>query len=235
MSDEDEVRHGEILSPKSVQAEPGQGGGLAVQMPPVVRNMPLSRAILGQLPYWGARRTIDAYRRMVDAGTDSLRTQTNFLEANRNLEAEKGRWENRAAYRQAAMLEADAFLDEQQTRRNGAAISKIQSEQMLTLAREQDEELALIIAKNNQEAERLASERRLEEERQKLHETQGGRSASFHQKMRRMQEAKQNFDEIEAAKKADIEKYRGEENLPEFLSSMYVQMEADLSFDLDEK
>ena len=235
MSEREKPLEGEILGPEKSSRKRPDPDQLVMQLPPDVPGMTLDRAILGKLQYWGARRTIDAYRKMIEAGTQSVQAQAEFLEAGRELIREEARLNKREEYREAARLEADEFLDRQKTRRNAAEVERLTSEHLLAIAREQDEELAKVIAKNNQEAERLRSERALEEERQKLNETQGGRSATFQQRMRRMREAKQNYTELQTAKAEDIEKYGGEENLPEFLQHMYDQIEADLLHQMDEQ
>lgn len=237
MADESKARYGDVLGPDENASVGHQSSGLALRLPPGVRDMSLSRAILGQLPYWGARRTIDAYRQMIEAGLQTVAVQKDFYKATRELEMEKERWQNRDIYREGAKLEALAYLDGVKIQRNAAAAAVEDSEVFLQQAKDRRAamELLRVIEANNREAERLASEREMEEEQQRLDEVRGGRGASFRQKLRRMEEAKQNYAELMEAKAADAVTYGGEENIPEFLIGMYEQMEADLMFTMEGK
>lgn len=235
MSEEDkQVRYGEVLEPHQ-DSRPPKGADLSLQMPARVPGMTLGKALLGQLPYWGAKRTMDAYRRFIESGVEMVEAQTAFYEGSRTLALEKERWKNRDTYREGIRQEAAAFLDGMLEQRNVAEASRIKSEMFLQSAKNEQAaaDVLEMIAENNRQAELFASERKREEAERAAEDARGGQSASFRQKMRAMKSAEQNYAELMEAKAEDIEKYGSEEAFPHFLTAMYQQMEADLGFALD--
>jgi hypothetical protein len=236
MSEEDDkkLRYGEVFEPHQNDAAPG-GPDLSLQMPPSVKGMTLGKALLGQLPYWGAKRTMDAYRRYIESGVEMVEAQKAFYSSSRQLAMEKERWKNRDTYREGIRQEAAAFLDGMLEQRNVAEASRIQSEMFLKAAKNEQaaEEVLEMIAENNRQTQLLESERKREEAERAAEDARGGQSASFRQKMRAMKSAEQNYAELMESKTEDIEKYGGEEKFPAYLVAMYSQLEADLGFGLE--
>ncbi len=228
---------GEILPPETNTAPQETAPcDLALPLPPEATDVTLDRALLGQWRYWGAARTINAYRKMVEAGISSVHAQENFLAARSQLEAEQERWAQRDLARDIVKIGIETQHQKSLVQRSAAATALIDSEVLLEQAKDRKEamELLRIIAANNRETERLRSEVEKEKAQQELEELRGGKPASFNRKLRLLEDAKRNYAEFHAAKEKDIESYGGEDKLPEFLVSMYRQLEADLAFGLEE-
>lgn len=222
---------GEVL-PAETRHRADDRGGIMLQLPPDVEGMGLSKALFGQLPYWGAKRTIDAYRKAVESGVIAIKANQAFYEAKRDLEMEKERWNKRDIYRQAAAEEAEVYLEGVLAARARAGVLRLEAEELLAAAkdRQKAQDLYQQIAENNRQAELRRSERMLEEEEQKLAEVQGGRKGSFKQKMRNMQRAKEEYEELRVERAKAIKEYGSEEDLPEWLVTGFDQLEADLAF-----
>ena len=110
---------GEILG-KDEQWKGRPAMDLPLQMPPGVSGMSLGQALLGQIPYWGVKRSLDAYRKAVESGVQALEVVARYHEAKRHVEMEKARWENRETYRGAAALQlvSDLLHDASTTARH---------------------------------------------------------------------------------------------------------------------
>ena len=88
--------------------DPGELPDLA--LPPNAPQMSLGEALFGVIPYWGVKRTIDAYRRAVNAGASATQAVTALYAAMSDLEVEKERWENVDLLRERARLDIEADL-----------------------------------------------------------------------------------------------------------------------------
>ena len=226
------VLSGEVFSPQQSLSR-SDSPSLQLHLPPGVAGMGLGQALLGQLPYWGLKRTIDAYRKAVESGIDMQIAVTRFYESARGLEAEKARWENSGSYRDAAALEAEAFLDGARAMRDRAETARIASRMELNAVRrrEADMEFLLEIEKNNREAELLRSELVKEEIQKKINavrdEPGGG---GYNETRRQMVQRQKDYESLMKAKAEDIKKYGGEENFPEFVRIMYRKLEETLTF-----
>jgi hypothetical protein len=206
---------------------------LPLQMPPGVTGMQLGQALLGQIPYWGLKRSLDAYRRAVESGVQALRVAGEYYEARRELEMEKARWENRDIYRDAAALEAMTLYEKLKTAQNLAIAGRIDSQERVQAAtdRQQAAEIIRLIEKNNREAENARAELRKLEAEEELADLKGGRgNGSFRKKLRAAEQAKIDYDEMMASKAEHIKEYGGEDKLPAYLRTLYENLEEDLGF-----
>jgi len=233
--DQKRIHYGEMLSGSS-GSDGGGDGDLSLRLPPSIKGMTMGQAILGQLPYWGAKRTIDAYRRVLQSGVETLGVQRDFYKAVRVTDSEKERWKNQDVYREGVKEEATTYLETMVEQRNMATASRIKSEIFLQGAKDEQAaaETLRMIADNNRQAELFESQRKKEEAEQAAEDARSGTSASFRQKMQAIKVAEQNYAELMADKQSAIEKYGSEDKIPPPLMAMYQQLEADLGFSLDD-
>lgn len=218
------ILSGEVLGPDGREGHQ-HGLELPLHFPPGVRGMGLGQALLGQVPYWGLKRSIDAYRRAVESGVAAVRVVRDYHVAMRELEDEKERWGNRQTYRDAAKLEAQILYEKVTTAKNLSIAARMDSELTVQAAKDRLEaaEVIRIIQKNNLEADRIRSERAVQEEREGL-----SGQGDFKKKLRNLEQSKKDYADLMAAKAADIDEHDGEENLPEFLITMYERLEDQL-------
>lgn len=218
------VLSGQVLGPET---GPDRQAGLQMPLhfPPGVKGMGLGHALLGQVPYWGLKRSIDAYRLAVESGVAAVRVVREYHVEMRELEAEKERWANRQTYRDAAKLEAQILFENVKAAKNLAIAARMDSEMTVQAANDRLEaaEVIRVIQKNNLEADRIRSERMVQEEREGL-----SGQGDFKKKLRNLEQSKKDYVDLMAAKAADIEEHGGEEKLPEFLATMYERLEEQL-------
>lgn len=203
-----------------------------LHLPPGVKDMGLREALLGQWQYWGLRRTMNAYRHAVESGVAAVGSVNRFYEGLRELEGEKERWRSVETYREAARLEAEAVLERARAARNQARSERIESElRVFDLEqRAASVELLKMIQQNNLQAEAGRAQRQREAEEQLLAEQQrGAGGTSFQKKLRQLEQMKQDYEDLRAAKAADVEKYGSEEAMPDPLRTMYEKLEDQLA------
>lgn len=229
----DEVITGEIVD-RDMSGEARNALDLKLQLPPGPEAVSLGAALLHQYRYWGLTRTMNAYRRAVESGVAAVNVQAEFYQAARRVETEKARWENREQYREAARMEAEALIAHVEADIEDARVRKAQSALELRGLNEQLSAAGMLeeIAENNRAAELARAKRLRREEEQRLEELEGGASktSDFKERRARMEQARQDYEELMAEKEADIEKYGGEDNLPDWLVTMYEQLEDELAF-----
>ncbi|WP_372923084.1 hypothetical protein [Roseovarius sp.] len=229
MNDEakpDEVISGEIID-GDTSGEARSALDLKLELPPAPEGVSLGAALLHQYRYWGLARTLNAYRRAVESGVAAVNIQTEFYQASRLVAMEKGRWENREQYREAARMEADVLLENVKAR-------KAESELELRRLQEQLAAVGMLeeIAKNNRAAELARAKRLRREEEQRLEELESGtpKKSNFKEHLAQLEQSRQDYEELMDVKKADIERYGGEENLPDWLATTYETFEEHLGF-----
>lgn len=237
MSDDkpDRVVSGEIVSEEE---QLGTRGALDLHLrqPPDAETVPLSTALLQQYRYWGVRRTLDTYRKAIESGVGALRVTEEFYKAARDVDVEKARWGNRAQYRDAARLEADALIVRAQAEIEDAKVRKARSELELRGLQRQLAAATIMeeIEENNRAADLARAKRLRREEERRLEGGHGGHGGKkpndFSAKRAAIQQARADYEELMAEKAKDVDKYGGEDNLPDWVVSMYETLEDDLGF-----
>ena len=221
----------EIMPPDS--GRPGEDGR-ALQFPELAPNMALGLAFTERLRYWGYRRTMDTYRAAVASGIDLTQSLSTLYRARRELEQEKERLANIDTYRAGAAMEAEIFLRDIKARYLAAEENEIEGKIKLQAAK--DRLAALEVLRKIEENDRAADEARAELRRldaeQKLEEARGGGGASgYRSRRRQFEQQRKDYEALMADKQADIEKYGGEDKLPQWLRTFYRKAEDDMGFD----
>ena len=236
MSEErDEGRRVEILPPERQQSSSGAPDVQdSLALPPTVPEMPVGAALRRRIQYWGLTRTLKTYRRAIEEAEKARRAMVRAYEADRELEQERERWRHREKYRKGAAVEADIYLQEQWNRlaraqQEGRAAT---FEAELGQARLKAVGDEVEIEAEQRRARRKRAQREAMEEEQKLEElSQRSPKSSFKEKLRALEQARRDHEELMALKQQDIERYGGEENLPEHLRQLYHNFEDELGFE----
>ena len=220
----------EILPPEK---DDKRAGASALEFPELNPDMKLGLALQARLRYWGYRRTLDTYRTVVASGLDLTQSLSALYRAKRELEEEKERWGNVDTYREGVVKEAEAFLRNAQARYLAAEENEIEAKISLQAAKDRLAALKVLrkIDENDRAAEAARAEtRRLEAERQLEEARNGGRGSSYRERRRQLEQQRKDYEALMADKQADIEKYGGEDKLPQQLKTLYENAEDDLGF-----
>ena len=102
---------------------------------PDMYDKSLQQAFFGQLPYWGMRRTLDAYHRAVESGVNVLNSISAFYDAQVAVKKAKTRWENIEAIRTGVEFEIQSELLETEEKRDGAEIKRNEARINLLVSR----------------------------------------------------------------------------------------------------
>ena len=220
----------EILPPEK---QDKRAGASALEFPALKPDMELGMALRERLRYWGYRRTLDTYRTVIASGLDVTQSLSALYRAKRELEEEKVRWEHVDTYRKGVAKEADAFLRDARARYVAAEENEIEAKISLQAAK--DRLAALKVLRTIEEADRAAEAaraetRRLDAERQLEEARNGGRGSSYRERRRQLEQQRKDYEALMADKQADIEKYGGEDKLPQQLKTLYENAEDDLGF-----
>ena len=206
-----------------------------LRLPPKVRDMPLQRAIFGQVGYWGVRRTLRSYQRCIDAAVDLSQSLTALQRSQTLHEREKEIWQNIDTVRAGARVGLQAELAEQKAR-----LARAQRDEMEEKARLQDAERKRRVAEQRLDqydeferpvVENEARTRVLQSER-KLAELQPDESGSIGMKWAKMREKAREHADIEKEIDGIIRQHGGEENVPPSLMQAIELMREEMSADL---
>ena len=231
MTDEKRVLTGEIVSDDIGGAGPDMQ--VPLQMPPGVQGMTLGQALLGQTRYWGYRRAINAYRRAVEDKVDMVRAVTNLYGAIEDLEAQKISFGLRDERHEIARLNVLTKLDGHRAARKMAEAQVFESELVLAAAKKRKaaQETLELFEQYNREAEVARAERLKLEEEQRLKDVKDGtEGGTFRKKLKEMERAKRDYDEMMQTKAEHITEFGGEDKLPGYLKTLYDNLEEDLGF-----
>lgn len=217
--------------------EPRSGNGFAMkvplQMPPGIQGMNLGTALLNQTRYWGYRRAINAYRKAVEDKTAMVQAVSSFYRGIADMDESKVRWEHRTEARETTRQKILAELDDSHTDRNHAKARRIESELVVEAAEQKrkSNEILLLINQYNLEAEQMTAERNKLDAARELAAARNGRGESiFQKKLRAVEDAKRDYDEMMAAKAEHVKEYGGEDKMPAYLRTLYQNLEEDLAF-----
>ena len=221
----------EVLPPES---EEKRTGAPALDFSELTPDMSVGAALRTRLRYWGYRRTLDTYRTIVTSGLDLTNSLSALYRAKRELEQEKERWSKIEKYREGAAKEADAFLRDAQARYLAAEENEIEAKITLQAAKDRLAALKVLrtIDENDRAAKAARAERqRLEAERELKEMRDGGGGSGYRARRRQLEERRKDYEALMADKQADIKKYGGEENLPQWLQTFYQNVEDDLGME----
>ena len=114
--------------------------------------MTLTEALFGVIPYWGVKRTINAYEKAVSAGVSATRAVESLYAAMSDLEQEKVRWENIDDLRKAAEEGVKGELEEAEAKLGRAKVANLQAKNALTVAKMESEEFDSLLADKEKRA-----------------------------------------------------------------------------------
>lgn len=206
---------------------------------PDVRNLSLQQALFGQLPHWGLRRTLDAYRRAVESGVNVLGAISAFYEAKVEAEVATEHWHNIDTIRQAEKLKIHGELAYRQVEHNKAliALNKAQIDRAISEDTLKDIDSITEEERKKREADRQIQElnratalaearwKKEEADRRLAGQQAGEGGSSFKDMLKQQEEAGKNFELLEKRKAEDIKKYGSKEAMPEFMQAWYEQLE----------
>jgi hypothetical protein len=225
------VLNGEVLGPARRE---DLDNFLAKQLDlPAGMQVGLPLAVMGRLRAWGVKRTIDAYRQVMESQLATMQVRRAQYEAGIEVIKAQERWKHADSYREAARNEAEAHLERAREARLLAEAARLESEERVQAARDRRDasEIVRLIERNNLEAEKAEAERRrLEAEMQLADAKDGSGNSAFRKKLRALETAKRDYDELMASKAAHEAEYGGAENMPAYLRTLYENLEDDLAF-----
>lgn len=226
MTREKKYVYGEILGPAPKN---GQNPSSAVGLPPNVSDLTLTKLLFGHLQYHGARRTVDAYNRLVESGVKLTRTVSELHQARRELEIEKIKWDHIDDFRRVAQSEIEEELNTAETKATNSRIE---------LAKARDTEAALgeiqEIARNDRETKLFLSElNKIKAQKElkaaKEHTTEE-EATPAQKRLKAIARVREEYEAIQSEKQRVIKEYGSEEAVPVFLRTMFEQLEEELQF-----
>jgi hypothetical protein len=160
-------------------AKNGTSEAVHLVLPPApnMYDMSLQQAFFGQLPYWGMRRTLDAYHRALESGVNVQKSIAAFYDAQVEVAAAKMRWENIDAIRARVALDVQGELLQAEARRAQAEIDRNDAQRNLLVSRNRleavDEYIATdqaerAVRKSEAEKRRVAADTELAEAKREL-------------------------------------------------------------------
>ena len=231
--DWEEVDPARSAKPKASPSSPAAAIPLDTEMPTGSLTLPpgagLIQSLVGQLPYWGMARTIRACRKMMEEKGALVTATTQLGQALLEHEKQKALWENRTAIVEAVKVEVGAKLDRAYQSQAEATLAREDAEAKLAAARRsraQNEETNAAHGK----ADFYEAKRRADEAQRRYEDRLDGSDSSFRREMQQMNENKRNYEVLMKEKAADIERYGGEDKIPDFLRAFYDNLEDKLSF-----
>lgn len=195
---------------------------------PDMYDKSLQQAFFGQLPYWGMRRTLDAYHRAVESGVNVLNSIAAFYDAQVAVKKATTRWENIEAIRTGVEFEIQAEVFQADEKRTQAEIALNKAQIDLLVSRKRLEEIDVYIAidqaeramkKSEVEKQRVAADTELAEAKRELARAEDRlkNSADYKaidkaERMRARAEAERK-KELEERKLADLQAGAGGTNI----------------------
>lgn len=223
--------NGEVLGPERAE---GLEKFLAQQLElPAGIQMGLPLAVVSRLRAWGVKRTIDAYRQVMESQLATMQVRRAQYDAGIEVVKAQERWKHADKYREAARHEAEAYLERAREAKLLAEAARMEGEERVQAARDRRDasEIVRLIERNNLEAEKAQAERRkIEAEAQLAAAKDGSGNSTFRRTLRDLEDAKRDYDELMASKQAHEAEYGGAEKMPAYLRTLYENLENDLAF-----
>ena len=171
---------------------------------PNMYDMSLQQAFFGQLPYWGMRRTLDAYNRALESGVNVLNSIAAFYDAQVAVKKATTRWENIEAIRAGVKFGIQAEVFQADEKRAQAEIARNEAQRNLLVSRKRLEEIDVYIAIDQAERDFRKSE---VEKRRVVADTE---LAEAKRELARAEARLKNSADYKAIDKAEIIRARAE-------------------------
>lgn len=209
-----------------------------IQLPPHVRDMPLSKALFGQIGYWGVSRTLRAYERCVRDGVNLTMSMVEFKKAVVALEQQKTVLENIELVHDATIEELQAKLARHRAERAIAEKieeqAKLEREEMIIAAdiRRRQLEAQSDMTEEHEEIARNKVRAELLRSRERLDELEPKPDVPFAKKWDERKEKVKQIEKIEKDIAKMCRAYGGEKKIPDSLRQAIELMREEMMVDL---